>query len=38
MEDWAWVGESGGRESLGEIVKRVCGNYGVAGEIGRAHV
>ena len=31
MEDWAWVGESGGRESLGEIVKRVYGNYGVAG-------
>ena len=30
MEDWAWVDESGGRESLGEIVKRVCGNYGVA--------
>ena len=25
MEDWAWVGESGGRKSLGEIVKRVSG-------------
>ena len=32
MEDWAWVGESGGRKSLGEIVKRVNGTMEWRGE------